>query len=283
MANHTLSTYRPTTRETRWLAALARHGPLSSELLLELTADTHRCRDTGKRQLKQLRDAGYLRLPPAQRRIAKADFNPYVYDLTKQGQSHLGASEPMPKEYAVRGPWWHGFRTSMLTGTIDWLSARTSGEFIPGTTILQRSGASLGVPLGHATLIPDQLFALKQKRGYRVFALEVDCGTEPYTSSARRRTLTQLIGRYRRAINEDSLRRHYALTAPVGVLCAFTLPHRADRFLELIAEHAPDVGASFLVQVIPNDFPRLAEMERVLRRGWRRSNYPTVHLLEGKA
>jgi len=79
----------PTARELRWLAHIDRHGPQSSEFLYEATRDTHRCRDTSLRRLQALREAGYLRLPPQQHQIAKADFNPYVYDLTKLGWDTL--------------------------------------------------------------------------------------------------------------------------------------------------------------------------------------------------
>ena len=82
-----------TNRELRWLRHIAVHGAQSSEFLLKLCADTHSCRDTGLRTLQKLRETGYLRLPPQQRQIAKAEFNPYVYDLTKLGWDILADAQ----------------------------------------------------------------------------------------------------------------------------------------------------------------------------------------------
>src|SRR5680860_1395238 len=92
-----LADVRPTAREIRWLKHIERHGPLSSAHLHALTKETHRCRDTSLRQLQKLRAGGFLTLPRQQRFTEHADFNPYIYDLTKQARTHLidlGWAEP---------------------------------------------------------------------------------------------------------------------------------------------------------------------------------------------
>ena len=80
---------RPTNREVRWFKHLERHGPQSSFRLFELTSDTHRCKDTTLRQLQRLRAGGFLCLPPQQRATERAEFNPYIYDLTPKAQRWL--------------------------------------------------------------------------------------------------------------------------------------------------------------------------------------------------
>ena len=73
---------QPTNRALRWMNHIARHGPQSSAYLCELTRDTHRCKDTALRDLQKLRAGGLAHLSPQQRQVMRAEFNPYVYDLT---------------------------------------------------------------------------------------------------------------------------------------------------------------------------------------------------------
>ena len=161
-----------TNRELRWLRHIAVHGAQSSEFLLKLCADTHSCRDTGLRTLQKLRETGYLRLPPQQRQIAKAEFNPYVYDLTPQSKRYLkGLGDPAT--IRPTGHWWHGFLTSNITSAIDIAAQRKGCRFIPAHEILARSDATLAIPTRTGNLIPDQLFAIKNNNIPKVFPFEI--------------------------------------------------------------------------------------------------------------
>ena len=113
------SDQHPTDRELRWLAHIDRHGPQSSTFLIELTKDTHRCRDTSLRNLKSLRDAQYLRYPKQQDQIAKADFNPHVYDLTAKGFEYLSYHRPVERHTRPTGHWWHSFWVSSISSAIE--------------------------------------------------------------------------------------------------------------------------------------------------------------------
>ena len=123
---------RPTARELRWFAHIDRHGPQSSEFLYELTRDTHRCRDTSLRRLQALREAGYLRLPPQQRQIAKADFNPYVYDLTPLGWDVLSYEKDLERHCRPTGHWWHGYWVSAVSSAIEIEATRAGLGIYPG-------------------------------------------------------------------------------------------------------------------------------------------------------
>ncbi len=97
---------RPTEREIRWLKHIERHGPQSSEVLFELTRESHRSKDTALRDLQKLRAGGYLTLPLQQRATERAEFNPYIYDLTRPAHHHLtdiGLSEPTVGRPAIGG------------------------------------------------------------------------------------------------------------------------------------------------------------------------------------
>ena len=259
-----------TDRELRWLRNLARHGPQSSEFLLEVSADTHRCRDTGQRTLQKLRETGYLRRPPQQKQIAKADFNPHVYDLTPQARLyHKWLGDPIPVR--PQGHWGHSFLTASITSALAIAAGRQGYRYIPAHEILGRSGATLAVPVGREKLIPDALFAIQYQTGFRSFVLEVDRGTEPLRSQAARKSLQRSLRLYHNLAQQDHLRRHYTLKSPLLHLFAFTNPTRAARCLEMAKEVSPGLKDTLLVQTVPEGFPRYeGDRERVCGE-WRRN------------
>ena len=199
---------RPTAREIRWMKHIERHGPQSSQYLFALTQDTHRCKDTALRALQRLRAGGYLRLPPQQRATERAEFNPYVYDLTLQARNYL--SNLGIAEAAVRstGHWWHGYGVSCVTSSIEIAAARDGVRYIPAQEILAIKRSELAIPLGRSKLIPDQLFALDYGGSYRVFALEVDRGTEPKVSAATRKSWATMIDQYRQILGRQIYKQH---------------------------------------------------------------------------
>jgi hypothetical protein len=269
---------RPTPRELRWLAHIARHGPQSSLALFDLTSDTHRCRDTALRQLQRLRAGGYLCLPPQQRLVARAEFNPYVYDLTERAKDCLRAHGlPVPKR-PVSGPWVHQFLTASITSAIEILALRHEATYIPLHEILARRNAPLGIPLGGHVLIPDQLFALHAGDGFRAYALEVDRGTEPLTSPAARKSLGSAIELYAQMLRGRCHESHYGLKANLLSLWVFTVSSRADRFLERVAEIAPDQAASFLVTALPVPYPPGVPLTSLATEPWRRAAHPAFSL-----
>ncbi|WP_421702328.1 replication-relaxation family protein [Aliiroseovarius sp.] len=241
---------RPTAREIRWLKHIERHGPQSSQYLYELTRDTHRCKDTALRQMQKLRAGGFLCLPPQQRATEQADFNPYIYDLTKAAKDHLndlGIAEPTVRP---TGHWWHGYATSCVTSSIDIAAARQSVRYIPAHTILAKRNASYEIPLNRGKLIPDQLFALDYGGSFRAFALEVDRGTEPIQSKAARKSLARSVDQYAEILERGVHRNHYGLKANLLVLWVFISRIRQERFLEKLEGCSPLVRQSVLSTVV---------------------------------
>jgi len=240
---HTLSSplrlkydVQPTARELRWLAHIDRHGPQSSEFLYECTRDTHRCRDTALRRLQVLREAGYLRLPPQQRQIAKADFNPYVYDLTKLGWEVLAGHKDLEKDCRPTGHWWHGYWISAVSSMIEISATRAGHTYIPASQILAIKGVEMGIPVSGSKVIPDQLFAIKYPDGYRAFALEVDRGTEPVRSSAARKSLQRSVAQYQQLLHEKLYQSHFGLKSKLRVLWVFQNAQRGKQFDGLLCQ-----------------------------------------------
>lgn len=242
---------RPTARELRWFAHIDRHGPQSSEFLFELTRDTHRCRDTSLRRLQALRTAGYLRLPPQQRQIAKADFNPYVYDLTPRGWDLLSHEQDLERHCRPTGHWWHGLWVSAISSAIEIEAVREGHEFVPAARILAIKRASLAIPLQQGKLIPDQVFAIKGPDGYCTFALEVDRGTEPMRSTAARKSLKRCAGQYCAVLDGKLHQRHYGLTCNLGVLWIFMSAARERHFRENIIRNDQRFDTKSFIALVP--------------------------------
>ena len=241
---------RLTNREVRWLKHIERHGPQSSLYLYELTKDTHRCKDTCLRQMQKLRAGGYLRLPRQQRATEHANFNTFIYDLTPKVRDYLfdqGISEPT---IAPHGHWVHGYMTSCVTSAIDIAAARDNVRYIPGHEILAIKNASLAIPIDGQKLIPDQLFALDYGGSFRVFALEVDRGTEPKTTTAKRKSYATSINLYRKLIECQIYKSHYGLKANLLVLWVFSSRSNEQWFLEMLECLPERIRGHFLTQSV---------------------------------
>jgi hypothetical protein len=259
--SHIKMDVRPTARELRWFAHIDRHGPQSSEFLYEVTRDTHRCRDTALRRLQALREAGYLRLPPQQRQIVKADFNPYVYDLTKLSWEVLADHNDLERHCRPTGHWWHGYWVSAISSAIEINIARAGLTYIPAAKILAIKGVDIAIPVGGSKLIPDQLFAIKKPDGYRAFALEVDRGTEPVRSTAARKSLQRSVAQYKQVFSEQINKSHYGLKSNMAVLWVLNSVRRREQLQKIVGQHE----TRFKSYELELGFPKWRELERVAK------------------
>ena len=269
---------RPTNREIRWLKLIERHGPQSSVYLHELTRDSHRCKDTAMRQMQHLRAGGYLTLPPQQRATERAEFNPYIYDLTAKAQRWLDDHDLAEPTIRPTGHWWHGYHVACVTSSIEMTTAHDLVRFIPAHEILARNMAGPTIPHGERRLIPDQLFALDYGGSYRAFVLEVDRGTEPLASAAFRKSLLASIDAYAQAQKGDKLRMAYGLRTPVLVLWVFTAKVRAQFLLDHLVKMPAPLRAAHLVMVDAGRLPERSVSERYFRSPWQRAGMGSVTL-----
>lgn len=241
---------RPTARELRWFKHIERHGPQPSHFLYHLTRDTHRCKDTTLRQLQKLRAGGFLMLPRQQRATERAEFKPYIYDLTKRAADFLADRDCAEPTMRPTGHWWHGLFISCVTGSIDIAAARAGVAYIPAHEILAIKDAELAIAHNHSITIPDQLFALRYKTGVRAFALELDRGTEPHVSTAKRKSWVRSIKQYQDILESEAYKSHYGLRANLLVLYVFTSCTKQTRFLQLVNAHGGSARHSILTQFL---------------------------------
>lgn len=246
----------PANRALRWLDHIARHGPQSSVWLHELTRDSHRCKDTALRELQKLRAGGFLFLPPQQRQVERAEFNPYIYDLTERGKACLRDHGFVVPPRPVSGPWQHQFLTACVTSAIDVAAAGDGVRYIPQHDILARRGAMLGIPLGGKPLIPDQLFALDYAGSYRAFVLEVDRGTEPFDGRGSRKSIASMLEGYQSAFCSGAAHAHYGLRCPIVLLIFCATISRAKMMRDMAARIGDPVAGLMVVGVAPADLHR---------------------------
>ena len=271
---------RPTNRELRWLSHVERHGPQSSVALLDLTSDTHRCRDTGLRALQRLRAGGFLSLPTQQRAIERAEFHPYVYDVTPKAMTWLGDKGCFEDALRPSGHWWHTYTVSSITAAIDRAAEVRGVCYIPARKILSIRQAPLGIPYAGSTIIPDQIFALNYGGSFRAFMLEVDRGTEPMSSKSARESLVRKITGYGQIVARDLHRQHYGLKSPLALLFTFVSQARAHRFMEIVAADHAGLAAATLVRVLAADDPMILRAAEYVVAPWSRVSGGNMEILK---
>jgi len=223
---------RLATRAFTWLSWINRHGPLPSTYLYEITRDTHRCKDTALRQMQTLCQQGIFFRPPQQKSALYAPFNPYIYDLTNRGYDALFEQGVEPNLARPTGHFPHLFLTACVTASIEMNAMKNDATYVEASAILGLRNVGLGIPLKSSTLIPDQLFAVKNSEGYRVFACEVDRGTEPAKSAKLRKSYQSSLQAYNEVLSGDLHRRHYGIKSNLILLWVFASKGRQKMFRE---------------------------------------------------
>lgn len=274
------SAVRVTNRELAWLAHIHRHGPQSSTALHDLTAFTHRCRDTCLRALQRLRAGGVLSLPRQQRMTERAEFNPYIYDVTELAKGHLENRDLLEPALRPSGHWWHAYGVGAITAAIERCGAEKGIRYIPPQAILARARCDLPLPTPAGTVIPDQLFALDYGGTFRAFLLEHDRGTEPLSSKVARESLERKLHRYSTAASSDLHRRHYGLKSPLVLMFTFTSRARAARFLDLITAKYSVLTSSIIFAVLNTDDPLLLSSRDIVLGPWQRGSGGTFGLFQ---
>ena len=262
----------PTTRDLRWFAALAEHGPLPTSFLLAFSRDSHASEKRARERLTDLfhedntPDGGpYLIRPPQQFRTIDSRYNQLVYDLAPAGWQALKRSGMMTgKPTAPSGPWLHRFMTSCITASVEIATLEQDKVmYIPQTEILARAESDLRFPVtitdpatgwcGPKDLIPDAAFGLRYRteRGdrFRFFVVEADRATEPTTSANwNRKSFERSLLQYDAYIAGGAYRDHLGLTAPLLGLHVLSDTKRMERMVEFVAARYPRGNAFMLFQ-----------------------------------
>ena len=108
--------------------------------------------------------------------------------------------------------------------------------------------------------------------------LEADRGTEPFASGAARKSLEASVLQYAHILRHNTYKTHYGVQANLMVLFVFTAAHRAKRFLQLVADIAPQSATNILVQVEHSEDRTKSTGLSILHRPWRRALSPDLSL-----
>ena len=147
-------------------------------------------------------------------------------------------------------------------------------RYIPAHDMLAIKNAPLAIQIDGHKLIPDQMFALDYGGSFRAFALEVDRGTEPKMTSAKRKSYQNSIDLYSKLIERQIYKSHYGLKAPLLVLWVFSSRSNEARFLEFLEGQPERIRQHFLIQNIEG-FHQIFQPPNLLtgiyRDRWKRS------------
>lgn len=237
--------FRPDARQIRWMQFLNLHGLASSRYLHQATADTHRCWQTSKRQLRKLSDGQMVFKPRQQRETEGADANHHVYDLTERGKTFLQQHKLWIESHRPTGPWVHQYMVSCITASIHILCVRNGYTYIPGHEITPSLATTAPFFWNgkryQYSLIPDSLFAIKYPRGFIAYAVEADRNTEPNDpASPHRKSARRNIKQYAEFVGRKRYKKCYGLTCPLVVLNVSVSNDHIERVLKIVDE---EIGA----------------------------------------
>lgn len=286
---------RPTRRNLIWFQKLLRHGPLPSSYLHAFTA--HFCRNAtwARHELADLfhentvHGGPYLDRPFQQFNTLDARHNDLVHDSTNAARDALvEAGHDVSTHTPANAPWVHRHMVACITASIELATlGRDDIRFIPRDEITS-APLRISVPIDccgrteQLDLVPDALFGLEYRTGdgerYRLFALEVDRGTEPGRATrADRKSFLKSLAQYRRCVGEGLYKEHLGVSAPLMVLTVTTSAARIRNMVELVATEASGGRNSFMLFRHVPQFGRVFKppkpMPELLHGPWERAGY----------
>lgn len=266
----------PTPRHVRWMQLLNLHGCLSSSLLYEADAETHRSYRAAELQLQRLWRAGYVYRPIQQRGTDNANYHDYVYDLTDKGWAFLKrhglkVDAMRPASTRSRDKWPHNFMIACITASMHILCLRNGYRYIPPHEYLARVGRlrfAKKIPFMHdgirreKWLTPDSVFAIDYGGGVSiVYALEADRDSEGgSTTDWARKSVRSSVLQYAYVIGRKKYKELWPLPAgkehPMMMLLYVTVNPTAENLaLRTIDEEIGDCTFIAVGQVPEFDPP----------------------------
>lgn len=248
-----------TPRDLALFDAIRRHGPLPSHYLYEFDGSVGRTYH--QHRLTRLYNGdsdgiSYMRRPPQQFASYAARYQPLIYDLTADGYRALG-KPPIPRN----DPFLHRLMGACVAASLE-ISLHGGTAYIsrdqifahPACPTSTRNAANpLALPIGNATLIPDDLFGIRYSDDtFRFFAVEVDRNTE----AIERKTLGQTAyGRklelYLRALREKSYRSFWGIPTLMVLTVTTNTTHAANMMDHLHMLDPSKLSQRFLFKARP--------------------------------
>lgn len=279
---------RLTDRDLLWFQMLERHGPLPIGYLHAFAAAKSEKASVQRATLlfheaKTPHGGHYLTRPAQQFQTLDARCQPLVYDLTDCARDALcEAGLSHPQSWATSSHHWrHDFMIACVTASIDLATSGTDWRFIYPDEISKETSFEVGYRIGkrEIPLQPDRLFGLHHRGGkLRLYALEVDRGTEVLRGKRGRKTIERCLEQYRSFIGHGLYREALGTTAPMLVMHLTLSEKRMKHMLSVLASLSVEGRNNYMLfgwlpqlggHLRPPDL-----LTEVLAKWWHRAGYP---------
>lgn len=278
-----LQTHHVTPRDITWLAFLHRHGGrLPTSYLHDFTKDEYVNLKKSSERLKVLHHE--LRLidrPFQQFETLDPRKNELVHEVSPTALELL-KDEGLYSDYApsARGAFKHQLMLSCVSASFE-LNAREKGyAYTPQHELLERVGHDHTIDIDGDKFVPDEVFKLTIDGKDLLIFLEIDRGTEPTESEAKRKSWKQSIGQYRKLIGHKLYKERFDVTCG-GLLMVVTIsPSKQAGILKVVHDTFDGSCNYILVHNIP-EFGRVfhpPQLLDMLGAQWNRAGYPPFRL-----
>lgn len=276
-------THHVTQRDIDWLSFLHRHGGrLPTSYLHDLTKAEFVNHTKSSDRLKilhhelRLLDRPFQQfetLDPRKNELVH-EASPLALDLLKD-QGLYSDYAPSP-----RGAFKHQLMLSCVSASFE-LNAREKGyKYTPQHELLERVGHDHTVDIEGDKFVPDEVFMLSIDGKDLLIFLEIDRGTEPTESEAKRKSWTQSIGQYRKLIGHKLYKDRFNVSCGALLMVVTISPAKQAGILKVVNDTFNGPCNYILVHNLP-EFGRIFHpptLLNMLGAEWSRCQYPPFKL-----
>lgn len=278
-----LQSYHVTPRDIAWLSFLHRHGGrLPTSYIHDLTKAEFTCFEKTSRRLKNLyHELRLIDRPFQQFETLDPRRNELVHEASPTGLELL-KEEGLYSDYAPspKGAFKHQLMLSCVSASFE-LNARAKGyAYTPQHKVLERLGHDHTIDIDGDKFVPDEVFMLNIDGKELLIFLEIDRGTEPTESEAKRKSWKQSIGQYRKLIGHKLYKERFDVTCGALLMVVTISPAKQAGILKVVQDQFDGSCNYILVHNLP-EFGRVfhpPELLDMLGVEWTRCGYPAFKL-----
>lgn len=272
-----------TPRDITWLAFLHRHGGrLPTSYLHDYTKANYTCFEKSSERLKTLHHE--LRLidrPFQQFETLDPRCNELVHEASQLALDLL-KEQGLYSDYAPspRGAFKHQLMLSCVSASFELNSIDRGYKYTPQHELLERVGHDHTIDIEGDKFVPDQVFMLTIDGKDLLIFLEIDRGTEPTESEAKRKSWKQSIGQYQKLIGGKLYKERFNVTCGALLMVVTISPAKQAGILKVVHDSFDGRCNYILVNNLP-EFGRIFHPPRLLDMlgaEWSRCGYPPFKL-----
>jgi hypothetical protein len=253
-----------TSRDVAWFEKLHRHGALPSSFLSAYAGSV--AENTIAKRLtllssedNTLHGGRYLDRPAQQFATLDARFNQLVYDINARSRVALQASDQyrVHAPRSTRTPWKHDHFAACITASIELatLSMPERFAYIFHDEVVARMGREHFHALG-VKVTPDRWGGIRylDTGGVVLFAVEADCGTEPHSTKAMRKSTARSTMQYESWVTSGQFKRDLGTSGGIVILNVTTTKARMCNMIGTAERTLQGGKASYLLYTYVQGF-----------------------------